>query len=83
VVHEKNVVEHYGDFDEVPEYGDENDLFERTVELMRKESKIIYHGRLNGRRLGRVVPDLLFKTSLPAWVRRSKLGEYSLRTVRY
>jgi uncharacterized protein len=74
VVHEKEVVGHYGDFDEVPEYGDENDLFERTAELMVKGSKIIYHGRLiDGAWVG--VPDLLFKTSLPLG-RRSKLGDY-------
>jgi len=74
VVHEKNVVENYGDFDEVPEYGDEDELFKQTLELMKKGSRIIYHGRLiDGAWVG--VPDLLFRTTLPLG-RRSIFGDY-------
>lgn len=74
VIHEKDVVSSYGDFDEVPEYGDEEELFTRTVELMKKGSRIIYHGRLiDANWVG--VPDLLFRASLPLG-RHSNFGDY-------
>src|SRR5512133_707958 len=74
VVHEQEVVAGYGDYDEVPEYGDEDELFKRTMELMKKGSRIIYHGRLiDGSWVG--VPDLLFRASLPLG-RRSVFGDY-------
>lgn len=74
VIHEKNVIDNYGEFDEVPEYGDEDELFKRTLELMKKGSRIIYHGRLiDGAWVG--VPDLLFRTTLPLG-RRSIFGDY-------
>ncbi len=74
VVSEREAVSHYGDFDEVPEYGDEDELFRKTVELMRKGSRIIYHGRLiDAGWVG--VPDLLFRASLPLG-RTSAFGDY-------
>lgn len=75
VLNEREVVSSYGDFDEVPEYGDEDELSERTLELMRKGSRIIYHGRLvDANWVG--TPDLLFRTTLPLG-RRSVFGDYS------
>lgn len=74
VIHEKEVVAHYGDYDEVPEDAPEEDRLVRTAELMRKGSRIIYHGLLmDGNWVG--VPDLLFRASLPLG-RRSVFGDY-------
>jgi len=81
VVHEKEVVGHYGDFDEVPEYGDENDLFERTAELMGKAARsFITVGSSTGAWVG--VPDLLFKNFI-AFGPPLQAGRLYLRTLRH
>ena len=75
IIHEKEVVAHYGDYDEVPEEAPEEDRLRRTAELMRKGSRIIYHGLLmDGNWVG--VPDLLLRASLPLG-RRSVFGDYA------
>jgi len=74
LVHEKEVVAHYGDYDEVPEDLPEEDRLRRTAELMEKGSRIIYHGLLmDANWVG--VPDLLLRASLPLG-RRSVFGDY-------
>jgi uncharacterized protein len=73
VVHEKEVVESYGEYDEVAAV-DEAEGFAETVRLMKSGARIIYHGRLvDGSWVG--IPDLLFRTSLPLG-RHSAFGDY-------
>jgi predicted RecB family nuclease len=74
VIHEKEVVAHYGDYDEVEEDAPEDDRVRRTLELMKQGSRIIYHGLLmDANWVG--VPDLLLRASLPLG-RRSAFGDY-------
>lgn len=74
IANEREAVSAYGDYDEVPESGEPEEAFAKTVELMKSGSKIIYHGRLvDSNWVG--IPDLLFKTTLPLG-RASKFGAY-------
>jgi len=74
IAHEKEYISSYGEFVEVAEYGDEDELFNETVAHMAAGARAIYHGRLiDGTWAG--IPDLLVKTSLPLG-RRSRFGDY-------
>lgn len=75
VLHEKNVIESLGPFEEVPSEGDADALFAATLALMEKGVEKIYQGTLrDGEWVGR--PDLLIR--VPG---ASKFGDWMYEAV--
>jgi len=75
IVHEEKAMKaRYPGAVEIPEYGDSDELFTRTVQAMAAGARSIQHGRLiDGRWIG--IPDVLVREELPAG-RRSRFGSW-------